>query len=990
MSKAPDAANASTTVETQGDTVTFNLGLPKVVDESSRLDDTHNLPQWDAPDISTFLARPTRLVEVQWQANKHFYNSGVPTTFLNSETSGYQIDPWSLLLSSAPLRHKLDQFAYLQADLHLKFVMTASAHHYGSLRCAYVPFGGNYSVCGRTDRCGNSHYATYLLCSSDALTNCGNTGLAGITSPTMTSAFDTYLSTFPGVQMQPGDVEVAELVIPFHSHKDWIDLVDTTNRSLGVLHMKSQTILRTVSSTASQVLSVTVYGWFDKVKVKGSTFYTTSSTRKFKKTEVRTDGPISAPASAIADMAGKLSSVPIIGPMARATEMGAGAVGDIAKLFGYCAPADISAPTKVRIDDWCELAPCNRARQEYVLSADAQAETTVDPAIAGLGSEDQMAFSYICSKPCLISQPVWKVSTTTASSTGQYASGTTAQKDVLFVAPVTPLYSRLGAENVSGAGQNYLGFFKSVASPGVSIPTPEVGDWDVMQQTASYTAFRSACWQPTPNCHVARLFHYWRGTICFKIEVVASKFHAGTIMLAYDPQDDTLSSTSNLRVSKIVDISETKEIYFEIPWCSARSYLEVDPCSNFANGTVDGAMYEEPVRDPTYISGTTLYQNFWPNQPSQTTWDTIDSNNFLKTLHADGHFFDKRVHNGVFTISIVNDLLASSTASIGSNSDVQLLVWSWGKDMEFAVPSGRWYGDTYSPYPRFGSTWNSTSQSLVFMGEKVSSSRQLVKRDTLAMTCFERDNTKGYYEINVPFYPISPKTTYTYLNNAAMWTNATTPAVGYADVRKVCHNTVINYMAQCYMGMRGGMRYRFVHVTDGATAGSTNNASNQQDLISNRRIEFTTTYPPAGGGGYVADRYFGYRKKNNVGYRYLNQTAVNTAFYPSATTYVRSAGDSSVLTTFAQDSIRANQKNAVIAVPYQQTVRFRIPMFLRDNVYPFYTDFTDPVEQVVQAYISNVGSQSNYGIDVYVAAAEDFNLLWFLAAPPIFRAMGRY
>jgi hypothetical protein len=106
-------------------------------------------------------------------------------------------------------------------------------------------------------------------------------------------------------------------------------------------------------------------------------------------------GIISAPASAIAKAAGMLEAIPMIAPYARATEMVATKVGQIAALFGYSRPAVISDIVLQKPSPTGNLANVDAADAVNRLTLDSKQELTIDSRTVGLDGSDQMTIDSI-------------------------------------------------------------------------------------------------------------------------------------------------------------------------------------------------------------------------------------------------------------------------------------------------------------------------------------------------------------------------------------------------------------------------------------------------------------------------------------------------------------------------------------------------------------------------------------------------------------------
>lgn len=141
--------------------------------------------------------------------------------------------------------------------------------------------------------------------------------------------------------------------------------------------------------------------------------------------------------------------------------------------------------------------------------------------------------------------------------------------------------------------------------------------------------------QYAPMGYIARMFKYWRGDIKFRVRVVCSSVHRGKLRLVYNAAGavDSLP-TEGYAVSKILDLAETKEVEFVVPFDSAK----------------------------TFIDHYTFAHNF-PNSHQGTGLAYLPE------------------YNGVLSIFVMNELTSPS-----ASSDVTFSVYISGHNMRFASP----------------------------------------------------------------------------------------------------------------------------------------------------------------------------------------------------------------------------------------------------------------------------------------------------------------
>lgn len=266
-------------------------------------------------------------------------------------------------------------------------------------------------------------------------------------------------------------------------------------------------------------------------------------------------------ATNVAKSAGYLANVPIIGKYARATEIAVSAMGKMAAVFGYSKPRNLDSTTLVRTYVGNDLANTNGQDPIPVLAFDAKKEVNVDPRSVGLPPLDEMALVPLAKRESYLRTVFWD------SSQGPQTH--------LASFRVTPMSGRMGA-----ASQYHL----------------------------------------SPSAWVTAPFMYWKGSMNFRFNFIASRMHRGRVRFVWDPVVHLASSASvyNTNYSVIIDIAELKDKTIRIGWGQEMAYLPVGGLltipnfsddeynlrSNFANGVLSMYVVNEltcPSDEPTEI-----------------------------------------------------------------------------------------------------------------------------------------------------------------------------------------------------------------------------------------------------------------------------------------------------------------------------------------------------------------------------------------------------
>lgn len=477
--------------------------------------------------LGNFLSRPIEIYRRLWELN-------AATPFLDV------INPWDLFLNNPKVAEKLSTFKMMHATMHVKFLINGSPFHYGRVFIGIRPtrYDNNTSnVDMQTLVPTTNYYSDY--------------GVPGVRSSYVAR---TLYSSRPHVFLDPQTNQPAHIAWPFFAGTNWIDLtLDESYDRMGRLEIWELNQLKIATAATADNVTISALAWLEDVTLTGLTHkdpvQMQSSKPKGKKNKSKTtlsnnttkandeyhaDGAISAPASVVATAAGYFTEIPYIGRFAKATQMAAGTVGDIAKLFGFSKPVNLSDINFMRPMPYGNLANVVGSDPIIKLTVDPKQELTVDPATVGLPGDDQMAIGYIIKKEAWVDTIPW--------------SQAVLANRKLYSAAVLPIFG----------------------------PATNPGDPDV-----------AVLWQ-TPLSFASRPFQYWSGSIKYRFQIVASQFHRGRIAIQYDPSPDagftstTVPPPMNERYTRVVDISVERDFTIEIKWSQVEAYRFVndEPVAN--------------------------------------------------------------------------------------------------------------------------------------------------------------------------------------------------------------------------------------------------------------------------------------------------------------------------------------------------------------------------------------------------------------------------
>lgn len=480
--------------ESSHQTVTFTdnavgsvVTLPTSDNTVAKVDNT------DDVSLGQFLSRPT-LIDT--------------TTWTTSDTVGVlkTVQPWYAFLNSTAIKRKIENFAFLRGNLHIKVLINGTPFQYGAMRLCYSPLLGEVSDKIRTN-------------------------------PSSTIALGVPYSQQPGFYIYPQANAGGEMTCRFFYNKNWLALKNSaTVQNMGTLNYFIYSTLGVAVSGGSSSVTLRTYAWMTDVQLMGPT------TDLVLQSDEYGTGPISRPASAIADVASQLSKIPIIGRFARATQLGASAVSKIATLFGYTNVPVIADIHGYQPMNAPMLASANIGTPVQKLTLDPKQELSIDPSYHGIGSEDEMSLAYLKKRESYFAKTTWSTAD---------ASGTQ-----IFNMNVTPMV------------HDYVSLVNTVPA--------QVG-------TRHYD---------TPLSYIGRAFRSWRGDLKLRIKVVCTKFHKGRLKISYAPRGDlsSIDPAENMVYTEILDVGETDDLVITIPFHQDLGWLRCFQSNSFKGWNTGGAL----------------------------------------------------------------------------------------------------------------------------------------------------------------------------------------------------------------------------------------------------------------------------------------------------------------------------------------------------------------------------------------------------------------
>lgn len=426
--------------------------------------------QADMGDVSlaNFLSRPVLIQSFDWSTD-------APQIY-------ERFNPWANFFEEPRIANRIAHYSLLRAKLKIRVLVNGNQFHFGRAIMSYVP-----------------------LPDADYLT----TDRAWVQQDLIQA------SQRPHIYIDPTYSQGGELSLPFFWYKNALSIPDSEWNKMGEMILHTINVLKHANG-ASDNVTINVFAWAEDVNLSAPTSETASTLDpQSGGSDEYGQGIISKPAGIVARAAGKLKNVPVIAPYARATEIGAGAISDIAGIFGFCRPNDVEQIRAYKPTFVGNMANTDAPDTAIKLTVDSKQELTIDPRTAGLSDVDEMNIKSIAQKESFLTKFDWPVS----------------------------------------ANRGY-GLWNCAVTPTL---------WDL---NGGEIHMPACCFATIP-------FQYWRGTINYRFQIVSSNFHRGRLRLIYDPYGQGVAPEYTTQYNRIIDIAEEKDFTVSIGWGAQTPYCTV-------------------------------------------------------------------------------------------------------------------------------------------------------------------------------------------------------------------------------------------------------------------------------------------------------------------------------------------------------------------------------------------------------------------------------
>lgn len=390
-----------------------------------------------------------------------------------------------------------------------------------------------------------------------------------------------YATGLPHVKIMASESDSIELELPFTHPRSFLTTnSNTTFNNLGHFYLTVMNPL-VVAEGTSPTVTATIWIYAKEADVHVPIFDHNPILEPTSGKMPTSDVPVQTPTLASTLKKGFKQTTDMVGnfmtlQFGQALRKGQGLIDTLGELFGFDYPSDPISPQKF-ITPIENLAVGKGKSRSQRLAIDPYSLHNVDDSIAS-ESRKAMSLLSIAKMPMLLNQFTF--------------SSTDAQDSLLFSCPVHPQISPVFLTDTAGGVQRtYLSF-------------------------------------------VSNAFCYWSGGIKFDIEVVATRFHSGKLLVAYVPnsQDIPTYQQATLLPNVIIDIQQTSNTTFTVPYTSSTPMKStilladatpaqyVDACTGtlviYVQNLLTHASNVSPsIEINTYIYGAEDFSLYIPRRP---------------------------------------------------------------------------------------------------------------------------------------------------------------------------------------------------------------------------------------------------------------------------------------------------------------------------------------------------------------------------------------
>jgi len=682
------------------------------------------------------------------------------------------INPWELWSSQPSVRNKLAHYAYFRGNLKIRFNLSTTKFHYGTIMASYQPLPStnrNYLVHKglSVDEQSRKFRQNYLSQSPDlAYISAGQDDDVQMDLPFVTP--NQHLRLF-----NQDSINIIDNSIPYG---DFITMGELFLTTLGQFHSQTDAV--------ETPPYLTLYAWMEDVELS-----TPTNTRisVIAESEFLTN-PVSSIATAVSNVAERLEDVPVISTFAKATNIAATAISKIALMFGFSKPVLVEPASYAKQVTFSNGATIIGKDTAFKLTCDPKQEIALMSDVCGSGNHDALSHKYITSIPTLLDS--YKLDQQLIPYT-----------DTILQLPILPM---LGTHITNV----------------VTVPQFQVMQFSAMSQAALH-------------------YRYWRGTISYRFDVTAANFTRGKLLFIYEPNGTTSFADRNNRDTILnqqymatMDLEKERSITIHVGFNHHKTFAKVFSGSSFSVGGVRDYLSDYVDKEEQLIAANNLGQATGIISVRNAT--TITGIDLAHPLYIHTYVYSNDLelaepHDTKHYDSMQSTVNAESSYEQGEPlNKVQIKdqhrVTVTGKELLInrTIPNNH---DIY----------------MAHFGEKIQSLRVLLKRDQMAFVI----NLTGAN--NILTHPIWPP----YNVSTVPKSIVIAPEIGFKNT--------FNIMRFCYLGMRGGIRYRNFGSSDGFVGPCTTKLVRTTAFTAavNSDTLDTSTFLPGSSGGIIQNPLHG-------------------------------------------------------------------------------------------------------------------------------------
>jgi len=576
----------------------------------------------------------------------------------------------------------------------------------------------------------------------------------------------------PHVYLDPTNSQGGTLTLPFCWYENALNIPAQDWQGMGEIFLQEITGLKHANG-ANDNVTISVFVWAEEVSLSIPTSLEPANLTPQSGDEYA-PGPISGMANSVMSIAKRLTDIPIIGPYAKATELAAGATASIARLFGYSRPVNVETGVPFIPTPVGNLANANVKDTSVKLTLDLKQELCVDPRTMGLGGTDEMTITSISQRESFITTFGWQVSDPTET--------------LLWNTEVNPVI------------------------------------WDTAGDELHLTA-----------CAFAALpFSFWRGTMKYRFQIVASAFHKGRLKIVYDPVYQA-SNEYNTNYTYIIDLAKERDFTVDIGWGNQTAFLRhstpgVDslifgstPITSindfFANGVLSVYVVNE-LTTPNSTVNNDVEINVFVSTGDDFQVVAPESQTISKYVFFDPDGSEAFASTQTEVSELTTEEYKNQQQNYPSIQRPKLQIYPRMKDV-LSTQSGEETVSEKMNQPDADLTINevepmklmssedmavtinpSDGAYCVYFGDPVTSFRQCLKRYNFHSCVANTTNALSFFVHTSPDFPFYRG----YAPGAVNLTNVPIASTPY----NYCNTTLLNYLTPAFTVRRGGLRWKYV------------------------------------------------------------------------------------------------------------------------------------------------------------------------------------